>query len=148
MSLANTAGASTVTCYGDYCSGQDPMATGCADDAVTVAFKQMDDGRMELRWSPTCKTNWARYEQYPFGSFASEVPLALVAVQDTGYTQSISWFEGDNVQPIEVGTYWTPMIYSPVHKVYAAVALNCGDMTIFSALMDCAINGQEKTDAV
>lgn len=145
---APNAGAEAVTCWGDWCSGQDPMTTGCAADAVTVAALQLDDGRLEVRWSPTCKTNWARYQQYPYGSFASETPLALAAVQDTGYQQSINWDEADGGSPIQVGTYWTPMIYSPDHLVYAGLAMQCGDATLFSAAMDCLINGQEKTAAV
>lgn len=124
------------------------MASGCATDAVTVAALQLDDGRLEVRWSPTCQTNWARYQQYPFGSFASETPLALAAVQDTGYQQSVNWSEADGGSAIQVGTYWTPMIYSPDHRVYAGLAMQCGDATLFSAAMDCLLNGQVKTAAV
>jgi hypothetical protein len=135
----------SVGCYGDYCSGMDPKATGCAADAQTVAWVDLSDGRLDLRWSPTCKTNWARYEQYPYGSFASETPLALYAVQDTGYTQKIDWFE-QGVVP-EPDTYWTSMIYSPVHKVRAELAMSCGDQTLVGAAFDCAMNGRVQTEA-
>ncbi len=68
--IAPTAQAA-VTCYGDYCSGKDPMSTRCSDGAYTVAYTQVYfkraltnatpyAGLLELRWSPTCKTNWAR----------------------------------------------------------------------------------------
>jgi hypothetical protein len=48
VSTAPTAGAAPVSCWGDYCSGQDPMVTGCAADAVTVAAVQLVDGRLEV----------------------------------------------------------------------------------------------------
>lgn len=137
-----------VKCWGDYCSGMDPAATGCAANAQTVAAVQLDDGYLDLRWSPTCQTNWARYEQYPFGSFASETPIGMSAVQDTGYSQSINWFEGDGGKPIEVGTYWTPMIYSPVHKVHAQLNMPCGSPTLIGTAFDCATNGLVNTAAV
>ena len=84
--LATASPASAVTCYGDYCSGKQPDQTGCAAGAVTVDAVDFRGGRLELRWSPTCKTNWARLQVYP-GGFA----YTLAAVQDTGYTQSVQW---------------------------------------------------------
>ncbi|GLL05094.1 DUF2690 domain-containing protein [Dactylosporangium matsuzakiense] len=48
-----------VTCYGDYCSGQDPESSGCSADATTTASARIwgTESYIELRWSPTCKTN-------------------------------------------------------------------------------------------
>lgn len=109
-----------VTCYGDYCSGQDPMATHCGDDATTVRWKDLPGERLELRWSPTCKTNWARLVVYPTG-LGCVGGGDLVARQDTGYTQH-SWL-GVYICYISTATpYWTPMIYSPVHLVRAEIA--------------------------
>jgi hypothetical protein len=129
VSFASPASAS-VSCYGDYCSGQDPMATGCANDAVTFSYATFAGGRLDLRWSPTCKTEWARLQIYP-GGFA----YVLSAVQDTGYTQSKQWAAGTPGP----GTYWTNMIYSPVHKVQARVTAGC------YGIFDCFINGQVTT---
>jgi len=131
---------------GDWCSGQDPQVTGCAADAQTVAWEDLPGARLEVRWSPTCKTNWARYQQYPRGWYMGNVPVTLRAVQDTGYMQSHVY--GENNPPAEGTTTWTPMIYSPVHKVRAEIVVWCGDMTLFKAAMDCAINGVVSTDAV
>jgi hypothetical protein len=56
-------------CSGTSCNGQDPGAAGCTSGAYTVysASKQFYSSanfwatvRVELRWSPTCKTNWAK----------------------------------------------------------------------------------------
>jgi hypothetical protein len=137
-----------VTCYGDYCSGQDPVTTGCDKDAETIASIQLDTGggRLDLRWSPTCKTNWARWQQYPVGVCLNCTPMALLAVQDTGYSQKLDWFD-NGTSPDAGGTYWTPMIYSPVHKVYAAVDMPCGADTILGAAIDCALNEVVRTGA-
>jgi len=132
--------AASVSCYGDYCSGQDPVNTGCAADAVTFAWLDLSGARLDLRWSPTCKTEWARWQQYPgLGS----VPVTLAAVQDTGYTQSITY----DVNGPGVGTTWTPMIYSPVHLVKAVATLQCGSDSIAGIIADCLINGKVETQA-
>lgn len=110
-SAAPTSAPVDVTCWGDYCSGQDPAGTGCANDAYTVASFNDDYMSLQVRWSPTCQTNWARLVVYAtnccftYGS--------LYARQSTGYEQSTT-------TPLSTGgTYWTPMIYSPSHCVKA-----------------------------
>ncbi|WP_158691136.1 DUF2690 domain-containing protein [Streptomyces sp. 351MFTsu5.1] len=109
---AQATGAQTVSCYGDYCSGQDPADSGCAADAVTVSEVADEVASLQLRWSPTCKTNWARLIVYKTGKKLSPQG-GLYAHQETGYEQS-------RYVPIGTGgTYWTPMIYSPHKKVRA-----------------------------
>ncbi|MEU6313240.1 DUF2690 domain-containing protein [Streptomyces sp. NPDC047014] len=134
-----------VGCYGDYCSGMDPGTTRCAEDAKTIAVKELTGAILELRYSPTCKTNWARYHQYPRGWYFGGSPLALRAVQDTGYTQTYTFKLNEGAKENE--TYWSPMIYSPVKLVRAEVALSCGDKGILASIADCAMNGVEKTAA-
>ncbi len=138
-----------VSCYGDYCSGQSPVATGCYRDAVTIASVEVDNGagQVDLRWSPTCQTNWARWQQYPTGWCVNCTPDALVAVQDTGYTQKLDWFDNGTSPNPNGGTYWTNMIYSPVHRVYAGVYMPCGDDSLLGAAVDCALNGLVRTGA-
>ena len=102
------ASAAAVTCYGDYCSGKDPQASGCAADARTIylAYVYGTGGGtwVEIRWSDTCKTNWAR---------TNGVRTNIKAVQDTGYTQGYS---ANN------GSYsWSKMIYSPVRHVKGCI---------------------------
>lgn len=119
----------SVGCYGDWCSGKDPEATGCAADAETLAesevfqdstvvdadggHDQQDSvGELQLRWSPTCKTKWARLALHK----AADI-TGVVAKQDTGYKQSFhtgGWWgaTGPSIS-------YTPMIYSPGEPVYA-----------------------------
>lgn len=49
-----------VTCSADGCDGLDPVMTGCAADAYTVQTAVFSNSYVELRYSPTCKTNWGR----------------------------------------------------------------------------------------
>jgi hypothetical protein len=103
LALVVAPAAQAVTCYGDYCSGVDPEASGCSADAYTVASARIAGtyAYVELRWSPTCKTNWARTTWH--NEFTSS---ALRAVQcATGYTQGYSSTNGSY--------WWSRMIYSP-----------------------------------
>ncbi len=106
------ADAGAVTCSGDYCSGQDPQAAGCAADAYTVVSARIPGtySYIELRWSPTCKSNWARVPS----SWGTAYPGNLSAVQrSTGYRQ-VGVVSSNNDYS------WTRMIYSPTLCVYAA----------------------------
>lgn len=134
------AASASVGCYGDYCSGKDPMSTGCANGAYTVSYKDLSGARIEIRWSPTCKTNWARWNQYPIG-FKSDILIVLAAVQDTGYTQSHNY----GVNGVPAGTYWSNMIYSPVHAVKAVATIQCGGISMLGTAFDCLTNGKVET---
>lgn len=81
----NSAPASAAGCYGDYCSGKDPEQTGCSADAYTTASARIPGtyAYVDLRWSPSCKTNWARANWYP-----DPATTTISVVQcPTGYTQ-------------------------------------------------------------
>jgi hypothetical protein len=136
--------ADAASCYGDYCSGQDPAATGCDRGATTIAVRSDIVGaRLDMRWSRKCKTAWARWQQYPRGWNLGSVLLELRTVQDTGYMQLRSWPNlsgpGDNT------TTWSPMVYSPHRKVRAEAVLSCGGMSKLDAAFDCATNGKIAT---
>ena len=49
-----------VTCSGNGCNGKDPIATGCAVGAYTVQTGVLPDFFVQLRYSPSCGTNWGR----------------------------------------------------------------------------------------
>jgi hypothetical protein len=113
-SIVTTSGpAAAATCSGNSCTGQDPIATGCANDAVTVASIKLPYvvQTLDLRWSPSCKTNWARmqYDAYP---------TWLRAIQPN---------RGDGLPRVvqisgrSNGNSWSAMIYSPTLCVYADV---------------------------
>jgi Protein of unknown function (DUF2690) len=91
------------SCYGDWCSGRDPMVEHCADDARPLAYGL----NAELRWSPRCKTEWVRVRPI----FGSPDWNNLGVVQPaTGYQQGYS---------SRNDTYaWSKMIYSPTLCVY------------------------------
>lgn len=63
------------------CDHQDPMTTGCYQDAQTVRSASIKDpagsviGLEELRWSETCGTNWARTTIYS-GSYVVRTAVA------------------------------------------------------------------------
>lgn len=47
-------------CSGSGCNGDDPHDSGCDLDAVTLATRSFSNGKLELRYSNTCKTKWAK----------------------------------------------------------------------------------------
>jgi hypothetical protein len=53
------------SCYGSSCVGLDPSNTTCANDAKSIASKDIRGyGLLEMRWSRSCNTGWARYVNY------------------------------------------------------------------------------------
>ncbi|MGW7446643.1 DUF2690 domain-containing protein [Kitasatospora sp. NPDC054795] len=50
----------TAGCYGSSCNGLDPVDMGCSPDAYTVESVASTLGTIELRYSPSCRANWAR----------------------------------------------------------------------------------------
>lgn len=112
----------TVSCYGDYCSGLDPQSSGCAADAKTVAssYDSSTNSLLELRWSPTCKTNWARVN--------TTSPAWIKAVQPTtGYTQWGTFTAAGSPYS------WSRQIYSPSLCVYAQANFGSGGPTLTTA---------------
>ncbi len=79
--------------------GKDPNATACDRDGKTVAYKNTSYGKVELRWSNNCKTNWTRVKPY----------------RSSYNTTAYLWRSSDrkmfNISGR--GTIWTPMLYSP-----------------------------------
>lgn len=95
--------AQAVGCYGDYCTGTDPQSTGCAADGRTVASAGMFNlpAYVELRWSPTCKTQWARV---PRSYWLGRDTLGVVQ-PNTGWSLGYSSMSSDFV--------WSKQIYTP-----------------------------------
>jgi hypothetical protein len=109
-----------VTCSGAGCNGLDPEATGCANDAYTVKVKggtvSFRTGRIELRYSPTCGTNWGRVT-----STIGSAQLTVSIRRDDG----LFYFAvGSGIQ------MWSPMVYAPNSKAKACGSVgNFGDCT-------------------
>jgi hypothetical protein len=94
-------------CSGMGCDGQDPVQTGCVNGAYTVATDDIYDnngaviGRVDLRYSPTCETNWTRTISY----IGPQTLDAVVTRDDIGYHLNEYL---DNVTNV-----YTDMIYAP-----------------------------------
>ncbi|MBB4983249.1 MULTISPECIES: DUF2690 domain-containing protein [Streptomyces] len=59
--LASSPASAATSCYASSCAGLDPSTTICQNDARTVA--DTDYPGVELRYSPTCRAAWARYNR-------------------------------------------------------------------------------------
>lgn len=107
-SIIQSAPASAVTCYGDYCSGQDPVQSGCAASARTIfttsVYGTGGASYVNVRWSDVCKTNWAQ---------SNVISSNIKAEKQNGYTQGYSTNNGSMA--------WSRMIYSPVDHVRAVI---------------------------
>lgn len=93
-------------CSGMGCDGQDPVQTGCANSAYTIASDYIYRlgiviGRVDLRYSPTCETNWTRTISY----MGPQTLDAVVTEEDIGYHLNEYL---DNVTNV-----YTDMIYAP-----------------------------------
>lgn len=98
------------------CHGQDPIATGCANDATTVLEGFFSWGHLELRWSPSCQTNWTRF---------------TANVSDTwevSVHRSDGASFGDLVLGLQAGQQWyTNMVYAPSLPAAACANVTGGD---------------------
>ena len=57
---ASTSTSKTTSCYASGCTGLNPSATRCQDDAETLMGSSSGDTSLELRYSPSCRATWAR----------------------------------------------------------------------------------------
>lgn len=111
--VMNTTPAFAVSCSGYGCDGQDPVSTGCDSGAYTVASDPLKYdaggstiGWIDLRYSPTCGTNWARTR-----SNIGVQSLSASVSRPNSYTTH------------EVGNYstaWSGMVYAPSPVVACA----------------------------
>lgn len=107
-----------VTCSGTNCNGKDPIATHCADGSYvalsapfgTTAF----GGVVELKWSPTCKTNWAK--AYITSSNPPNATYTLTVM-----LQRPDWSEipGTKFTLGNTRSIYGDMYYAPTEKVRA-----------------------------
>ncbi|MFD8143921.1 DUF2690 domain-containing protein [Streptomyces sp. NPDC059708] len=56
--FASSPASAATSCYGPDCTGRDPSTTVCQNDARTVYTTSLGT---ELRYSPTCRAAWSRY---------------------------------------------------------------------------------------
>lgn len=96
-------------CSGYGCDGKDPIAEGCNDDAYTVDIEVVPNGTLwvELRYSPSCGTNWARTGSSIFLYHQADVR------------------SGSRREPFSGGGYgvYTDMLYCPTGSCTAAACV-------------------------
>jgi Protein of unknown function (DUF2690) len=99
-SLAVFTGAASAQLVHPY-DGTDPAATGCANTAHQAASVAVDGGTLQLMWSTSCHTNWARFTGGNVGSVAVWV-----------YRQADNQWCGDQTGNGCGGQWWTNGAYS------------------------------------
>jgi hypothetical protein len=112
---------------GSDCNGQDPQATGCSADATTVPGQSKDImyngvsyGKVELRWSNTCGTNWVRIRT--FHSIANAYITVWFGTRPP--SGNGPYCNPSTCAPTTFATnqtYWTPMVYAPTSPAGGAI---------------------------
>jgi hypothetical protein len=104
-----TAQSALTSCTGAGCNGLDPSTTPCASGATTVATKpiyrnntNIQIGYVELRWSSTCGTNWARVTRTD-GAYAEGMYATVTRADGLSYTDFHTGYT----------TIWSRMVYAP-----------------------------------
>ncbi len=87
------------------CNNQDPVKQGC-NDGYTVSTASFAQGKVELRYSPTCKSNWAKVTNFTGNGYT----FAQIMRED-GKSYSYDSYSS---------TVYTNMVYSPVLKAKAS----------------------------
>nr|MDT0660383.1 DUF2690 domain-containing protein [Micromonospora sp. DSM 115978] len=114
--------ANAATCSGYGCDGTDPIDTGCSSGAqnATRYPRYIMDGNktvamVELRWSPSCKTNWGKISNYVQRTNEVKVHVYRVSPQattpeygGTGEQYYGDQLNGDGMTVCAVGKVKTP----------------------------------------
>ncbi len=95
-----------VSCSGNGCNGQNPLTSGCDAGAYTVQTAVFSNSFVELRYSPTCGTNWGRVT-----SKVGPTHLIIRTQRIDGLTYT---FAGGNFKYV-----FSAMVYAPTVKARA-----------------------------
>jgi len=104
-------------CNGTDCNGLDPVDTSCVNGAYTT--RSMDDyynGKhytIELRWSPSCRTNWSRIT-------VDGASTLEAIVRDSSSTYLYNTYRQVDGSTIT----WSRMYYAPAEAVSACGAVD------------------------
>lgn len=93
--------------------GQDPVSSGCSAGATTVDSRGLFDGQVELRYSPSCRTVWARVT-IGSGSFNHSYSLWAEVIRTNDWAYMSCTYGGpgsfsNSTNGGEIGCY-TPML--------------------------------------
>jgi len=116
----------TATCVSDGCDNLDPIITKCEDStaktvkevAITGAANTPDAGTLgdvELRFSPTCGTNWTRFTIFVSNAKALATIERVLEPNVTylKYCSPVSCYAASNSDFPNTATFWTNMVYAP-----------------------------------
>lgn len=104
-------GSPHITCSLEGCDGLDPEKTGCAADAFTVQTAVFGNSYVELRFSPTCGTNWGRVK--------SRIGLASLTIRTQRIDGLTYTFAGGNYYYA-----WSAMVFAPLAQARACGGVN------------------------
>lgn len=116
------------TC-GTNCNDVNPQGTSCAQGAQTILTAYIIDsltggtwGLVELRWSPTCGTNWSRLTSY----VGQHQLYALIIHPGNPPNNVDGGFESYSSQFQFATQTWSNMVYSPDDPVEATGVITIG----------------------
>ncbi|MFJ9553421.1 DUF2690 domain-containing protein [Nocardiopsis sp. NPDC101807] len=92
--------------------GADPQATGCSAGATTAAQATRNGMTFQLRWSPSCQTNWVRILNYPGNVPPSQREGLWMDVHDRDRDELVPFTGSTSIS----GTRWGNMVYSPANN--------------------------------
>ncbi|MYS39196.1 uncharacterized protein DUF2690 [Streptomyces sp. KhCrAH-43] len=99
-------------------SGSNPLTTGCQSDAVTIATRpirsqQATYGTMEVRYSPSCGTNWVRAViTVPNATSTVTKGIRRLSSQPDGHGGWLGFYEQYETDPA-VGSSFGMQVYAP-----------------------------------
>jgi hypothetical protein len=133
VQLGLATGTVTPACAGVTCDGLDPFASGCANDATTVALVPQITGTqvaslVELRHSAACGASYAQVTTFtpaPMGLAPWPVLNGFVNVTDTAPAVTYAGLQ------IVAGDSWTAMAHDGLHTQA------CIDINRSPAPFDC-----------
>lgn len=125
-SLLPSQSARAATCTGSGCAGKDPVATGCYSGSTVLSSAPVYAygtggwivGKIELRYSSTCKTKWSRVVPYNYAVY----PGGPVYKYSYAFMKKVGYAPGYN-QKYGTGTINSTMVYGPGVKWQACGAI-------------------------
>jgi len=95
-----------------------PATTGCSTDAITIATRtiqspQSQYGTMEVRYSPSCGTNWVRATMLvPNSGYTVTKGIIRISSQPDGHGGWLGYYQNYETDPA-VGSSFGMQVYAP-----------------------------------
>ncbi|MFI2783555.1 DUF2690 domain-containing protein [Streptomyces sp. ALB3] len=109
-------------------TGTNPYTTGCAADAVTIGTRQIRSpqavfGTMEVRYSPSCQTNWVRaVMSVSNGSNVVTKGIRRISSQPDGQGGWLGFYENYEYDPA-TGSSFGMQVFAPGATCITAMAV-------------------------